>query len=107
MTLFGNNICRTETAIYWQCTRRRRSNRCCATVIERNAAFWQALNVHNHPPVVDAEINTRVHANVRSAARAIFLESAPQMVQEALLGDLHSDHPLESMATVNSLERCI
>ena len=67
--------------------------------------FVQALNVHNHPPVVDAEINTGVHANVRSAARANVFESAPQIVQESLLGDLHSDQPLESMPTVNSVER--
>ena len=54
-------------------------------LLRETPPFLEAQISKNYPPVVDAEINTRVHANVRSAAHANVFESAPQIVQEALL----------------------
>ncbi len=96
-------MCRSSTATYWECSRRRGLNKCTASVIQKNSDFTRGQNTHSHSPIIGAQTNLSIQHNVRTSAKSNIFVSAGAIVQRTVMDHVDVLAPNPELSSIDSL----
>ena len=95
-----------ESATYWVCTHRPKTNPCTASVNEREGEFIPGSRPHNHPAVAGLLTATKVIAAAKEKGMHDIFKPATAVVNSAMIEGL-GEEPCEGLPRIPSLERAV